>query len=216
MGHVTDDHIPPQSLFPSSKPSELIYVPGCSACNQGWTKDDEFFKTVVTLSEHTDNSSNAGGARAASLRALERPNAKGFSKMLLSKTFYADVFTPRGVFVERRMGINVDKERIDRVVGKTVRGLFYKFSGRLLGDDYDIHVDTNETLERADPQTLRAMQEQIIKPLSACPEISAASGSFRFRYSIPDPTINASVWALVFYSRLPFLCITGPKDYLPK
>ncbi len=215
-GHVTDDHIPPQSLFPSSKPSELLFVPGCSTCNQGWTKDDEFFKTVVTLSEHSDNSSNANAARASSLRALNRPNAKGFSKMLLSKTFHANVFTPGGVFVERRMGINVDKERIDRVVSKIVRGLFYKYSGRLLGMDYDVSVDTNETLERADPETFRDMQEQLIDPLSACQEFSAASGDFKFRYNIPTSTINASVWALVFYSRLPFLCVTGPKDYIPK
>jgi len=44
---LTDDHIPPQSLFRKPRPADLIAVPSCRQCNISASKDDEYFKTVI-------------------------------------------------------------------------------------------------------------------------------------------------------------------------
>ena len=55
---ITDDHIPPSSIFAKPKPNNLITVPSCHYCNQGSSKDDEYFRLTLTIrkdvSQHPD------------------------------------------------------------------------------------------------------------------------------------------------------------------
>src|SRR2546426_12101235 len=44
----TRDPVPPDLLFPSPKPSNLITVPACKPCNQGFQKDDEVLALVLS------------------------------------------------------------------------------------------------------------------------------------------------------------------------
>src|SRR5271169_6826938 len=45
---TTRDHIPPLGLFPEPRPSNLVTVPACLACNRGRSLDDEYFRLMVT------------------------------------------------------------------------------------------------------------------------------------------------------------------------
>jgi 5-methylcytosine-specific restriction endonuclease McrA len=51
IGPVTDDHVPPRSFFPATAPKNLITVPSCAACNQGFGKDDDYARLVLTTTE---------------------------------------------------------------------------------------------------------------------------------------------------------------------
>ncbi len=44
---ITDDHVPPQNMFPSPRPPDLITVPACRRCNQGFSMEDEYFRIAV-------------------------------------------------------------------------------------------------------------------------------------------------------------------------
>jgi 5-methylcytosine-specific restriction endonuclease McrA len=50
---LTDDHIPPQNLFPKPRPSNLnlITVPACRKCNGSASKDDEYFRYCLCMCE---------------------------------------------------------------------------------------------------------------------------------------------------------------------
>ena len=46
--NLTRDHVPPENLFPKPKPSNLITVPCCKTCNEGFSKLDEQFRAFVS------------------------------------------------------------------------------------------------------------------------------------------------------------------------
>lgn len=48
-GEVTRDHVPPRGLFPRPLPSDLITVPCCKPCNNGKSREEEFFRLIATL-----------------------------------------------------------------------------------------------------------------------------------------------------------------------
>jgi len=53
---LTRDHIPPKSLFRKPLPDDLITVPCCLTCNNGRSKDDEYFRLALSLRYDVDRS----------------------------------------------------------------------------------------------------------------------------------------------------------------
>src|SRR5579872_3566373 len=47
--NLTSDHLPPKNLFPKPRPANLITVPCCAACNEGFSKLDEQFRAFITM-----------------------------------------------------------------------------------------------------------------------------------------------------------------------
>src|SRR5690606_11581497 len=68
-GPVTDDHIPPQSLFPAG--AFVPYVPACRGCNGGSSGDDEHFRAVLTIRDGLDDHVVVKGLLASVVRGLE-------------------------------------------------------------------------------------------------------------------------------------------------
>ncbi|MCO6458598.1 MAG: hypothetical protein J5I93_25100 [Pirellulaceae bacterium] len=212
VGEVTDDHVPPKSIFSRPRPSDLITVPGCAACNRGSSLDDEYFRTLLCLSDKTGEDPNAAAGREAAMRSMHRSEARGFTKMFLDGVFPTDVYSPGGVYLGKRMAFDVNVVRIQNVVAKTVRGLYYAASGRILPKSCDVSVFTNDILEQVNEVQLRNLHEQILAPLANTPEKVIGTGAFRYRFSIPESEECVSVWALTFFGAIPFLCITCPAD----
>ena len=46
---LTDDHVPPKTIFPKPRPSGLITVRSCKKCNCGSSRDDEHFRMMLCL-----------------------------------------------------------------------------------------------------------------------------------------------------------------------
>ena len=114
----------------------------------------------------------------------------------------------------KRLAFTVDLKRIQKVVAKITRGLFFKESCRILPQNYGVSVDSNDTLEQMHENCLRDLQNTIINPLLSTQERIIGDGAFRYRHAIPDDGDGfVSVWALTFYGTMPFLCICGPENY---
>lgn len=213
IGDVTDDHVPPKGIFAKPRPSDLITVPGCKECNHGWSLHDEYFRTALCLSDKTTDEPNATVGREAAMRSFQRPEARGFAKMFLSRTFPKEVYSPEGIYLGKRLAFTVDFQRIQKVVSKITRGLFYKESGRILPQNYGVSVDSNDTLEQMDARSLHELQNTIINPLLSTQERIIGDGAFRYRHAFPEDGDGfVSVWALTFYGTMPFLCICGPGN----
>ncbi len=213
IGDVTDDHVPPKTIFAKPRPSDLITVPGCDDCNHGWSLDDEYFRTALCLSDRTSDERNATAGRGAAMRSLQRKKARGFAKMFLSSTFPTEVYSSEGIYLGKRLAFTVDLKRIQKVVAKIIRGLFYIESGQILPQNYGVSVDSNDTLEKMNANDLRDLQKTIIEPLLSTQERIIGDGAFRFRYAIPEDGDGfVSVWALTFFGTMPFLCICGPRN----
>jgi hypothetical protein len=49
-GEMTKDHVPPKGFFPPPRPNNLIQVPCCFECNNGFSLDDEAVRAWFTAS----------------------------------------------------------------------------------------------------------------------------------------------------------------------
>src|SRR4051812_45143873 len=80
---TTGDHIPPASLFASPRPNNLIKVPSCKACNDGASKDDEYFRVQLALREDMRGHPDVEGVLPDVIRGLENPAKHKFKEALV-------------------------------------------------------------------------------------------------------------------------------------
>jgi len=157
---TTRDHIIPKTLLPDPKPSRLLTVPACRECNESFSKDEEYFRDRLAA-VIGDPSSEDPVIWEKAWESLQKPEARG--KKL---GFYRDVFQlPKPVITNRGIppiGIRMNKERVNRVVEKMVRGFYYHlFKERLEGVKF--HIDLFSSIKPGrNVKTLRKYLEMVL------------------------------------------------------
>lgn len=122
---VTRDHVPSRKFFPMPRPSNLITVPACGKCNRDASDDEEYFLTRVLAS-----------AEAAASPASDRLTTERLSGPLpgrrertilqfFGETELVDVHTEGGLYLGHTRRYPVEVARMNRVIEKIVRGLYY-------------------------------------------------------------------------------------------
>src|ERR1700704_4123856 len=82
---VTADHIIPKNLFPKPYPPNMWTVPCCGECNGGYSKDDEYFRLVLTLSEKSKGQPDRDSVLPTAIRGLNNPRAERFRRSIVDK-----------------------------------------------------------------------------------------------------------------------------------
>ncbi len=125
FGPITDDHVPPKLLFPEPKPkpSELIIVPSCSACNNGAGKDEEYFLAVLMFSDA--GVSPAGSALWEQRLMRMYRNNLGLRTRIARSFTRLQIVTPAGLLLGHRFALRRDAARFERVINKIVKGLYF-------------------------------------------------------------------------------------------
>ena len=90
---LTRDHIPPKNLFAKPLPSNLVTVPCCRRCNESASKDDEYFRFIITRDD-AGGHPEARKILPAVLKSLQRPQAMGLTNLMGENLFDIDVNTP--------------------------------------------------------------------------------------------------------------------------
>jgi hypothetical protein len=119
----TDDHIPPQSLYPKPRrPNlQLHTVPACATCNNGASSDDEEFKMIVGLS--TGDVQADPDLIATSMRRTMDGNSRLDRVVRAGKrTFAAD----GGCVIEGPVVVPFEGPSYAKVVERIIRGLYWK------------------------------------------------------------------------------------------
>lgn len=206
---LSDDHVPPENIFPKPRPDALITVRACKTCNGGASKDDEYFRMMLCLSQDAGDSPEAQKNWAPIFRSLKRPQAQGMTKAFLKSIRPVQAMTWSGIHLGRKMGFRVEFDRIRRVIERTVRGLYFHEQKRRLPEDHVVDVFCDETLIRLPPDSLSTFQHTINLPLASVAPKIIAPGVFHYRFLIAEDG-PASAWGLSFYERKPFIAITAP------
>lgn len=189
----TRDHIPPKCMFPNNSRKNLITVPACRECNSATSKDDEYFRMVVA------SASNAGSAAAKILREKVVPGAKikpGLVNMFRSSIHDIEVFSECGTCIGERPAYKYQASRVQPIVDKIVRGLFYKNFGEYLSrgycvDNFGIQPD---------------LPAEMIPMITTLPINKVVANVFEYRcYADPEDP-HHSYWFLMFYEDV--LCFT--------
>jgi hypothetical protein len=207
---LTDDHIPPKNLFAKPRPNNLIEVPSCELCNGGASKDDEYFRLMLTLREDTFDHPEVQKVLPTVFRSLTKPNKVGFSKSLFQAIRIRELKTSSGLFLGQRPAYDVDLERLDRVAQRIVKGLFYRERGARLPNEYVVSAYSASGLSNLTKDKKDYIITNIVDPilLQTPKTIGNNVFTYRFMFSPEDP--NVSAWHLIFYEKVAFLCFTTP------
>ena len=142
-GKVADtrEHIPAKQFFKGNSDKPLITVPSCNECNAGFQKDEDFFRQfyVSMLMERSPEAKKLMDGEVS--RSITRTPALGhqmFSQMKL-----VDAYTKSGLYKGKMTMYtisNTDKLRINKVVNKIIKGLFFHEFGLVLPEDWVVKI----------------------------------------------------------------------------
>jgi len=195
------DHVPPKCLFPRPRPNDLITVPCCAKCNSSASKDEEYFLAVYMIGDA--GVSDAGKKLwKQKLRRMYQKNT-GLRQRIAGSLIKVRMRTAGGLYLGARDAIQLDHDRLDAVVKKIVRGLyFHEFGGERLLDE-----------TRVDCMALDS-QKKVNQVDHFAAEVRAGTrdwpGLFEYRRNRVAREPQGSLWFLRFYGRIMYWAITAP------
>ena len=133
----TRDHVPPRNLFPPPRPTNLITLPCCRACNEGFQLDDEFMRVFLSAAANRTDAGTRiwrGGVVGSSFARSERLRMS-FRNMLLP------ILAQINGIVQPTSALIVGQQRANRYLVRLTKGLlrFYHPDYNYT-DDY-FHID---------------------------------------------------------------------------
>ncbi len=181
---TTKDHVPPKGIFPKPRP-QLITVPACASCNNGASDYDDLFKVYLSMQSagNTDLATKLFESKTS--RTLER-NRKLISK-IHDESRTVKVELDDGT-ITNRLGILWDSEAHEKVMERTIRGLYYHHSGRALGLDANVEV-----------QKFTEVSDEIENLLPLLPEHVIGDEQVKYKFYISPEDHRDSVWFFEFY-----------------
>lgn len=196
----TRDHVPAKSLFPRPRPSDLITVPSCARCNAGASIDEDYFLGLNMFGAAA--LSDAG--RTLWQQTLQRTFRRnvGLRNRLAAGLVQVRIRTPAGLHIGTRDAIEIDHERLNQVVRKVIRGLYYhEFHERLLNDTRVecMRLDTQEAIDR-------------IAHLARDVRVGTRDwpGLFEYRRNRVRENPQGSLWFIRFYGVVHYWGFTTP------
>ena len=196
---LTRDHVPPKSFFPKPRPSDLITVPACRSCNREAGKDEELFLAAFMFGE-------AGVSLAGKklwdekLHRMYDKN-RGLRRRIAKSMHSVDIFTPGGVFLGRGLGVRLEEERINRVVTKIIRGLYYHEYQEALSSSTEIMCHFAQ--QPSDLSPVEKIVDQLQFGSRGWPDV------FEYRFNRVEEKPEASIWLVRFFKTNVFWALSN-------
>ncbi|MBA4143877.1 MAG: hypothetical protein H0X43_13045 [Nitrosospira sp.] len=200
---TTRDHVPPVGLFPHPRPKNLITVPACESCNQKNSLHDEYFRLIVA----TSSPNSAASLSLLHQRILPRMKRRpALITSFMKSLQWAEIKSKKGIYLGRAKAFTPDELRIQAVIEKIIRGLYYHHQKRALPSDHFI-----EKYYRNPDLT-----EEFWKAISSLPrrDIGENGSVFSYRYAVDEQVDANSFWFLMFFDNSFFISRTWKIDNL--
>ena len=212
---LTRDHIPPKNLFAKPFPSNLVTVPCCRRCNKRASKDDEYFRLIITRDD-AGGHPEARKILPAIVKSLQRPQAMGFTNLMRKNFFDIDVYAPDGTYIERRGGYNADVRRFDSVVSRIIKGLFWHEFGVRLPNTHKAKSWSDLGLTFIKQELQDQIAEMGCKIIAQTPRKVIGENVFDYWvHDFPEERY-ATAWVLRFYESVCFFRVTCPCSVLKR
>jgi hypothetical protein len=128
---TTRDHVPPKVLFAEPRPSNLVTVPSCRPCNEGAASDEEYF---VALLHWSPAGETPEGERIwPKLERAYTREREGLKRAFGFGGAFHEIIIAGPNGVEPRLAVEIDHPRVERVLEKVVRGLYWVEYGEPIG-----------------------------------------------------------------------------------
>jgi hypothetical protein len=213
---LTVDHIPPKCLFPKPRPNNLITVPSCSSCNSGESKDDEYFRMMLTFSIEASQHPEIKNLIPTILRSLNKPEKFGFSQAFYKTLSDVELQTKSGLYLGKTAKYQADEKRLNRVVNRILKGLFYHEIGSRLPDKYEVCTYSHwifRDMLYIPPDIIDNLQKTLAMLDPIKPKI-IGNDIFSYKYCLPcNADQNNSIWLFTFFNKIDYLCTTDIIEY---
>ena len=179
----------------------MVTVPACLKCNKSFEKDDVLFAMATCGESYMDH--------PQALRAWELSlwpmimRSPALRSMLASNMGTGPVRTSAGIYLPDSCAIGYPKDRMNRVVGRFVRGLLWEHYKRTINTDTEMSVYRNPLIppELAEFINTHTNHSWI------------GDDIFRYRHAlVPDGT-DTSLWALQFYAHSKYFVVVMGKSF---
>lgn len=208
---LTDDHIPPRTLFPTPRPSNLITVRSCRDCNEGASTDDEYFRLMISMRHDTGDHPAVKQNLPSIYRSLQKPAKKGFQQALFNSMSDKDIASSGGIYLGTAQGYDVNLARLDRVAARITTGLFYHEFGKRLPSAFHVTAYSADGLNNVDTHAKSRVIDLFEKVTRNRPHI-IGDGVFAYWFRQVQDHDTMGAWVLAFYERVGFLCLVAPKE----
>jgi len=188
---ATVDHVPPKLLLEQPFPPNLLTVPACRDCNEGFKADDEYARTVIGLDVRASKNTAAQSNLPAIIRSLQRPDARGFAEYIASQSTPSAILGPDGNPLGQT--IDVDRKRVDASGAHLVRGLFFIEMKRPLPEHAILKVGSKAGLTAEYPDMLKIARAW---QTTSDHRNRAVGSAFSYAAAVGD---GVSFWLLLLY-----------------
>jgi hypothetical protein len=209
---TTVDHVIPKTLFLKPRPQSLITVPACRECNEGFSKDEEYFRDRLSAIVGINGEDSVVEMWDKSWRSMQHPKAKG--KKI---GFFRDTFQlPRAVETKdgpSDIGVLMNKQRINRVVKKMVSGCYFFHFGQPLGE-VEIGIDI---LSSINPSGNRKKLVELVQKAFKNPTWALNFGPHTHVVcGLAEDDRRAGIWVFKLLGQHIVVAIVYPKGYFEK
>lgn len=201
---ITKDHIPPRCIFSKPWPENLITVPCCEKCRKDQSMDDEYFRTIIATSGGSQYHDDANKIWKEKVKkSFLKPNKKGFMEGIRNILVPVDVYTEGGQYLGEDTAFKYDPMRINAVIRRIVRGLYFIHSNNRLSEDFIIRVKVRPKLD--------LLSDELKGLISDSPIIVRGENTFTYKYLFASDEKDSAIFYLTFYEAWAFLCFVVKK-----
>ncbi len=168
-------------------------------------------RTVLTLKERAGDHPDAKTQVNATMRSLRRNRITGFGRAFLKTVKPVSMTTPAGLILRRGLSYEVSFERLEPVIVRIVKGLYWHHEHGRIGPDYNVGALFADGLRDLDSETRHELNETIVAPLLKSPLRSTPRNVLRYRYVVALGDEPISAWLFEFYGDVQCLALVTPE-----
>ena len=197
---LTSDHVPPKNLFRSPRPTNLVTVPACRACNKSFEKDDEYFRVAVLAPADKDREPIAAQLWKEKIIHGTLKRSPALKSVIRQSITSLDVHTPGGIYLGTTPTLRFSRKRLDRVVRRIVTALHWHHYGHTPRPGVNFTVSMGP-----DPKHPGVIQQVALNLFNGKPYVNIGGGAFRYAHARVPDNPDWGAWLLAFYTTT--LCI---------
>ncbi len=201
----TRDHIPPKAFFPKPRPSDMLTVPSCAACNSGFQLDDEYAHMTLLARDDISDREAVQALIPQLLRSLERPEGKALPISIVKTARDFPIYTSDGVVAGTTAAYGISSTRMHRFAVRIVRGLFFTEMGYSVPTSHDVGA---ALFLEGRP----AKHAEIGQFLDGRPIQRIGDGVFAYCWNIHPADEHTTVWMFSLYDRVGFGGLTSKRN----
>jgi len=198
--HETDDHVPPKSIFIKPRPSNLVTVPSCDACNSSFQDNDDLFALFISTQAGMD-----GELQRELHEKVKRAVARHrhFREILESASPEIPIMDTDGSILDKVQFLKMNDFHVSSTLERIVTGLaFHHYRFRVKSTGYvSIWYPSDSTMKHAAIQDV--LKDCVYSHIGHNHE-------FAYRHGRTIDNTYASFWEFLFYDKFHFTAMTTP------